>query len=100
YATPRFAELLPTNPSGTLASGDTGTFSETYDNPNVGTTHVLTPTGTIKNGSSVDVTANYNITFTPINTGVISQRAITVTATFNSRPYDGTILAAARTNVV
>ena len=79
----------PTLTAGTLASGDTGTWVETYDNKNVGTTHVMTPSGTVKDGSSTDVTANYNITFTPISTGIISQRSITVTAGASSKTYDG-----------
>ena len=85
----------PTVTSGTLAIGDVGTFTESYDNKNVGTTHVLTPAGTIKNGSNVDVTANYSITFTTISTGVINARAITVTAATDTKTYSGTTSSSA-----
>ena len=85
---------VPTITAGTLAAGDTGTFTETYDNKNVGTTHVLTPAGTIADGGAVDMTGNYAITFTPISTGVITQRPITVTAATNSKTYDGLLTAA------
>ena len=80
---------IPTVTAGSLASGDTGTWAETYDNKNVGTTHVMTPSGTVRDGSSVDMTANYNITFTTISSGAITQRAITVTAGVSSKGYDG-----------
>jgi hypothetical protein len=64
------AAAKPTITSGTLASGQTGMFSETYDNPNTGINKTLTPTGTVRD-SSGDVTANYTITFVPDTTGVI-----------------------------
>ena len=80
-----------------LQNGDVITSGESYDNANVGTTHVLTPaTVVIKNsGLTVDETANYNISTATINTGVIQQRTITVTAAANSKQYDGTTSAAA-----
>ena len=80
-----------------LQNGDVITSGESYDNANVGTTHVLTPaTVVIKNsGLTVDETANYNISTATINTGVIQQRPITVTAAANSKQYDGTTSAAA-----
>lgn len=85
----------PTITSGTLATGDTSTFIETFDTKNVGTGKTLTPSGTIKNGSNVDVTAKYAITFTPVTTGVITTRSITVTAAANSKVYSATLAAAA-----
>ena len=69
----------PTPPTG-LASGDIGVWTETYDNKNVGTTHVMTPSGTIHDGSLVDMTGNYTITFITFDTGVINAKPITVTA--------------------
>jgi hypothetical protein len=80
-----------------LQNGDVITSGESYDNANVGTTHVLTPAAVvIKNSTqTVDETANYNITPATIATGVIQQRPITVTAAANSKPYDGTLSAAA-----
>src|SRR4029077_15741867 len=78
------AAALPTITSGTLASGDVGTFTETYDTRNVGIGKTLTPGGTIKDSSAVDVTANYAITFANNTTGVITARPITVTAQTNT----------------
>ena len=77
----------PSITSGSLATGDTGAWSETYDNKNVGTTHVMTPTGTVSDGNSGN---NYVVTFSPINTGTITARPITVKAVGSSKPYDGT----------
>ena len=79
---------------GTLVTGDAVTAStQTYDNKNYGTTHVLTPAGlTIKNGSNADMTANYNITYTPSPaTGVINKVALSIgAASIAPKPYDGT----------
>ena len=69
----------PPPPTG-LVSGDVGVWSETYDNKNVGTTHDMTPYGTIHDGSLVDMTGNYNITWNHFSTGVITAKPITVTA--------------------
>src|SRR5262249_13862190 len=48
------------------------------------------PSGTIKNGS-VDETANYNIAFATINTGVITRKTLTVTGlSATNKTYDAT----------
>ena len=88
------AAATPTITSGTLASGDTANFIEAYSSKNVGTGLTLTPSGTVTNGAN-DVTANYTITFVNNTTGVISARALTVTAATNTKTYDGTASAAA-----
>ena len=79
-------------PTGSaLQNGDVITSGESYDNVNVGTTHVLTPaTVVIKNAAqTLDETANYSITSATIATGLINQRPITVTAHTNTKIYDG-----------
>ena len=83
---------MPTVTSGSLINGDAGTFSETYDSKTQGSGKTLTPAAAISN-AGVDVSANYNITLTPITTGVITKRAITVTAANNVKVYDGTTSA-------
>src|SRR5439155_1227956 len=57
------AAAVPTITAGTLATGDVGTFTETYDTKTQGTGKTLTPAGTVKDAGSVDVTADYLITF-------------------------------------
>ena len=88
-------------PTGSaLQNGDGVTSGETYDNGNVGTTHVLTPaTVVIKNSAqTVDETANYNISTATISTGVINPLALTIGApTIASKLYDGTATAGAVT---
>ncbi|MEI8086550.1 MAG: YDG domain-containing protein, partial [Paludibacter sp.] len=83
---------------GTLASGDIVNVAptQTYDNKNYGTSHVLTPFGlTIKDGSNADMTANYSITYTPSpSTGEIDKAAVTVTAVTATKTYDGTTSSA------
>jgi len=62
--------------SGNLAYSDTVTWTETYDNPNVGNTHVMTPAGTVtdQNGGG-----NYNVTFVPFSPGMITPAPLTIT---------------------
>jgi hypothetical protein len=79
----------PTITSGALAPGDTSpAWVETYDNKNVGTTHVMTVTPAAVNDGNGG--ANYTVTYKTISTGVISKLAITVTAGASSKTYDGT----------
>ena len=78
--------------SGTLARGDTATFSESLrqqerrhgQDPDAG--------GTVNDGNSGN---NYTYTFVTNTTGVDQRRAITVTAQTNTKTYDGTTTAAA-----
>jgi hypothetical protein len=67
--------------------------TQTFDNKNVGTTHVLSSSGLVMNdGNSGN---NYSITYAPsAATGVITAAPLTVTAAANTRTYDGTMTAA------
>ena len=52
---------IPTITTNTLVSGDTAGFTESYsDNPNVGSTHVMAPAGTVNDNNGG---ANYKVTF-------------------------------------
>ncbi|MGA2880343.1 MAG: MBG domain-containing protein [Bryobacteraceae bacterium] len=78
----------PLTPSA-LPYGETLTWMETYDNPNVFTplaTHVMTPAPT---ASEPSLLSNYNVTYITINTGVINQATPTVTATGATCTYNG-----------
>jgi hypothetical protein len=75
---------LPTAPNGALVGGDTATWTQTYDTKNVGTGKTLTPAGTVSDGNGGN---NYAVTFAPNTTGVISTRAITVTAAAQTKMY-------------
>ena len=86
------AAALPTITSGALQGSDTATWTETYDTKNVGTGETLVPTGTVSDGNGGK---NYNVTFVNSTSGVIATRALTVTATANTKTYDGTTSAAA-----
>jgi hypothetical protein len=72
--------------------------TQTYDNKNVGTTHVLSATGLLMNdGNSGN---NYSITYAPsAASGIITAAALTITAATNTRIYDGTVTAAATPTV-
>jgi hypothetical protein len=81
------ASTLPTITSGSLASGDSATWSETYDTKNVGSGKTLTPAGTVSDGNGG---ANYSVTFTPSVNGVITAVPLTVSGiTANNKIYDG-----------
>ena len=75
--------------TGTLASGDVGVYSETYDTKSQGTNKTLIPTATILDATNASMTGNYSITYTNINTGVITELPITVTANASDKAYDG-----------
>ena len=81
--------------TGTLASGDVGVYSQTYSTKTQGTSKVLTPSATILDATSASMTGNYSITFTSINTGVITARQLTITDSIitKSKEYDKTITA-------
>jgi hypothetical protein len=91
---------IPTITTGNLAPnyGDTAAFTESYDNPNVGTTHVMTAAGIVNDTNGGN---NYLVTFVPFgpvgaaNGGVITPAPLTITATTNTKTYDGTMSAAA-----
>ncbi len=86
------AAAIPTVTAGTLLGGDTGSFTETYDNKNVGTGKTLTASGTVNDGNGGQ---DYTVTFVADTTGAITSKTITVTATTNTKAYDGTTSAAA-----
>jgi CSLREA domain-containing protein/uncharacterized repeat protein (TIGR01451 family) len=81
------SSAVPTITLGSLASGDSASWSQTFDNRNAGSGKTLTPTGSVSDGNSGN---NYNVTFVPVTTGQISARSITVTAVTDSKVYDGT----------
>ncbi|MFN8454654.1 MAG: YDG domain-containing protein [Anaerolineae bacterium] len=78
---------VPTLTAGTLAAGDSATWSQSFDDENVGTGKSLTPAGSVSDGNGGN---NYLVTFVNDATGVITARAITVTAASDSKTYDGT----------
>src|SRR5207248_815274 len=95
------AAATPTITSGSLASGDTAGFSETYNNKNAGTGKTLTPSGSVSDGNSGN---NYAVTFVSATTGVINARALTVSLTGSftvaNKVYDGTASATITTRTV
>jgi hypothetical protein len=81
---------VPTISSGTLASGDTLSFAQTYDNKNVGTAKTLTPAGVVNDGNGGN---NYAVTLATNTAGIITPRSLTVAATALDKAYDGTTTA-------
>lgn len=79
---------IPSITTGALATGDTANWTQTFDTKHVGTGKTLTPAGTVNDGNGGN---NYDVTFIDNTTGEIIQRAITVTAVTDTKPYDGTV---------
>jgi hypothetical protein len=76
---------VPTVTAGSLVGGDSITgFTQSFDTKNVGTLKTLTPAGTVTDGNNGD---NYDVTLATDATGVITTRAITVTANALSKTY-------------
>jgi len=80
---------IPVITSGTLFAPDSATWTQTFDTKDVGTAKTLTPSGTFSGNSSND----YNVTFVPDTTGVITPATTTVSATGHNKAYDGTTAA-------
>jgi len=75
-----------------LGLGDTASFIETYNDKNVGTGKTLTPSGTVTDSNSGN---NYSYTFASSTAGVITAEPLIITATTNTKVYDGNISVAA-----
>jgi hypothetical protein len=73
--------------SPALITDDTPNFSQVFNNKNVGTGKSLIPSGSVNDGNTG---ANYAVTFVSDTNGVITAKAITVTAVTDSKVYDGT----------
>ncbi len=81
----------PTITSGNLATGDAATWTQTFDNKNVGTGKTLTPAGAVNDGNDGN---NYDVTFVNDTSGEITQAELTVTGiTAADKEYDGTTAA-------
>ena len=84
--------------AGNVQPGDTApSWTESYTTKNVGTGKTLTPASLVVNDGVGG--ADYNYTYTQVATGVISKTNLTVTATANTKLYDGTTGAAATPTV-
>ena len=78
---------------GSLVSGDTAAFTQSFDTKNVGTGKTLTAAGSVNDGNGGN---NYAVTSWPTPRAQITARAITVTAATNSKGYDGTTYGGGR----
>ncbi len=77
----------PTITTGSLGTGDTVTWTETYDTAIVGTAHTMTPAGTVSDTNGGN---NYLVTFVNSQNGVIITRNVTPTLTAQNKVYDTT----------
>ena len=75
---------VPTVTSGSLASGDTGNFTQSFGDKHVGTGKTITPTGSVNDGNGGN---NYGVTFKTAS-GTINPLAVTVSAVSDSKTYD------------
>ena len=90
------ATATPTITLGSLASGDVGTYSETYDTKGQGTGKTLTPSViSILDATSVSMVGNYSITYATKTDGVITAKQLTISdpTITKSKEYDKTVTA-------
>ena len=89
------AAAIPTITTGTLATGDTQTFSEVYSTKDAGSGNkTLVPSGTVTDGNSGN---NYAYSFANFTTGTITAKASDAELSLSvpsSRVYNGTTTAA------
>ncbi len=78
------AAATPTVTAGSIQSGDTSGFTESYDNKNVGTGKSLTPSGLANDGNGGN---NYNYTFVATANGTITTVPLTYAANPASMTY-------------
>ena len=74
------------------AGSDAAVFTETYDNKNAGTGKTLTAAGSVTDGNGGN---NYAVIFIAFEQRHAARTLLTVTATTNTKIYDGTISATA-----
>ena len=80
----------PTITSGSLADGDSATWTQSFDNRNAGTGKRLTPAGTVNDGNGGN---NYAVTYQAVHTGEITPLGITGSFTAANKVYDGNTAA-------
>ena len=71
------AAATPTVSAGSIQTGDSAAWTESYDTKNAGSGKTLTPAGTVTDGNGG---ANYNVTFASDTSGIINRTNLTVTA--------------------
>jgi hypothetical protein len=85
------AAATPTVTTGSIQTGDTANFTESYSTVYQGTGKTLTPAGTVSDGNGGN---NYNYTFVTSATGVINPKSVTITnVVASNKTYDGTTAA-------
>ena len=77
------ATAVPVLTLGSLQTGDTASFAETYDTKNAGTGKMLIPTGIISDGNNGN---NYIVNFVSDSTGVIDPASAIVVASSSKNP--------------
>lgn len=84
------SSAIPTVTTGTLLSGDVGSFTQTFDTKNAGTGKTLTPVGSVSDGNGGN---NYALTFAVNTTGAITAQVATPAIVADDKVYDGTTAA-------
>jgi parallel beta-helix repeat protein len=80
--------VVPKIVNGSLATGDTADFTESFASANAGTGLTLSPSGIVDDGNNGQ---NYAYTWRSISSGVINPAPLTITAMTDSKTYDGTL---------
>jgi parallel beta-helix repeat protein len=78
------ASAVPTITAGSLATGDTANFTESYASAKAGTGLTLPPSGTVNDGNGGN---NYTYTFVPVSTGAITPAPLSISVNNASKDY-------------
>lgn len=82
---PSSTPAIPTITTNSLVAGDTNGFTESYDNQNAGSTHVMAPAGMVNDNNGGK---NYAVTFVnSAATSVITPAPASVTPNANQKVY-------------
>ncbi len=84
------ASATPTITPGSVQTGDTASFTETYDTANMGIGKSLTPSGSVNDGNDGN---NYAYTFVASANGTINPATLTYTANAASMTYGASVPA-------
>lgn len=80
------SSAAPAVTSGSLAAGDSGSFTQSFDSKNVGANKTLAPSGSVNDGNSG---GNYSVSLSSVSTGAITAKLLTGSITVNDKEYDG-----------
>lgn len=88
YNTTISSTALPIITSGSVQTGDSANFTQTYDTPNIGNSKTLTPSGSVNDSNGGN---NYSYSFVPSASGTITAAMLTYMANTTNMTYGAAV---------